>query len=87
MDKKTKEAYETARARIEAALSQTPDPLVALSVLSFMLAQTAMRCSRDWDDALTKVKTAADACRKSMQAARAIFGDKIFKSGDSASYK
>lgn len=80
MDMKQKAVYQTADTKIENALQDVHDPVIELSLITSRLVTTCLKWSgRDWDKAMKTMELAATTCRKSMENARKIFGDKAFK--------
>lgn len=80
MDMKTKAVHQAAYTKIENALKEVNDPVIELSLVSTMLSITALkRSGGDWDKALKIIDFAAQTCRKSVENAQKVFGDKAFK--------
>lgn len=79
MDMKIKAVHQAAYTKIENALKEVDNPVIELSIVTTMLATTALKyCGGDWDKALKTIDFAAQTCRKSVENAQKVFGDKAF---------
>lgn len=77
MDMKTKAVYDTARRKIEAALKEVDDPIIELSLISAMLAETAIKyCGGNWDKAIETVERTNQTTLAAVKSARIVFGEK-----------
>lgn len=80
MDMKTKAVHQAAYTKIENALKEVDNKVIELSLVSTMLSTTALKWSGgDWDKTLKIIDFAAQTCRKSVENAQKVFGDKAFK--------
>lgn len=79
MNMKEQAVYQTAYTKIENALKEVNNPVIELSLITSRLVATCLKWSgRDWEKAMKTMKLAATTCRKSMENARKVFGDKAF---------
>ena len=79
MNMKEQAVYQTADTKIENALKDVNNPVIELSLITSRLVATCLKWSdRDWDKAMRTMELAATTCRKSMENARKVFGDKAF---------
>lgn len=79
MDMKTKAVHQTAYTKIENALKEVNNQVIELSLVTTMLATTALKyCEGDWGKALKTIDFAAQTCHKSVENAQKVFGDKVF---------
>lgn len=79
MNMKEQAVYQTAYTKIENALKEVNNPVIELSLITSRLVATCLKWSgRDWEKAMKTMELAATTCRKSMENARKVFGDKAF---------